>query len=111
MKPVMPDVLAACPAGSLQASISRALGNRSPRSVAFDLGHDRVIRRREVQYNTGLSRSSLYRLIASGNFPPPIQLSENAVGWLATEVSAWIAGRVAATRSNGTSPALAPDGQ
>jgi len=55
---------------------------------------ERLMRRREVQRMTGLSRSSLYRLIASKEFPPPIKLSEKCVAWLESEVSEWIASRI-----------------
>jgi len=74
-----------------------------PRSVATTspVKADRIMRRREVQHSTGFSRSSLYRLIARKEFPPPIRLSKNAVGWLASEVEAWIVSRVAASRREG----------
>lgn len=55
----------------------------------------RFMRRPEVQRLTSLSRSSLYRLIAAGEFPAPIRLSAVSVAWLATEVSLWISERVA----------------
>lgn len=60
--------------------------------------HDSLARRREVQHDTGLSRSSLYRLIAAGEFPAQVRLSSNTVAWLRSEVDAWIASRVAASR-------------
>lgn len=60
--------------------------------VAKALGEaDRFMRRPEVQRVTSLSRSSLYRLIAAGDFPAPIRLSANSVAWLASEVHAWVA--------------------
>jgi prophage regulatory protein len=61
---------------------------------------ERFIRRREVQRLTGLSRSSLYRLIAEKDFPPAIQLSSNTVAWLESEINAWILDRVAASRKH-----------
>jgi len=105
MKPSTSDRAVARPAGSKQARIRDKQGV-SP--VQFDAGRDRIIRRREVQRTTGLSRSSLYRLIAAGSFPSSIQLSANAVGWLEAEISAWIAGRVAASRSGNPRPASMP---
>ncbi len=53
----------------------------------------KVLRRREVQLRTGLPSSSLYALIAQGEFPHPIQLSVNRVGWLEHEINDWIAQR------------------
>lgn len=59
---------------------------------------DRLMRRIEVQKDTGLSRTVLYRLIAAKDFPSQIHLSANSVAWLRSEVDAWIADRVAASR-------------
>ncbi len=38
----------------------------------------------------GLSRSTVYRLEAAGNFPKRIHLSERRVAWRAQDVSAFI---------------------
>ncbi|MGZ5918342.1 MAG: helix-turn-helix transcriptional regulator, partial [Hyphomicrobium sp.] len=40
---------------------------------------------------TSLSRSTLYREIAGGRFPKPHKLSLGRVGWLRSEVEAWMA--------------------
>ena len=42
---------------------------------------------------TTLSRSTLWRLVKSGQFPAPVKLSPGRVGFRATEVHAWIAAR------------------
>ena len=55
----------------------------------------RIIRRREVEGRTGLPRSTLYDHIKRGDFPAPVRLSERSVGWVASEVDAWVAGRIA----------------
>ena len=54
---------------------------------------ERILRRHEVELRTGLPRSSLYRLIAAGEFPRQRRLSPSTVGWLESEISAWISGR------------------
>ena len=59
---------------------------------------DSLMRRIEVQKDTGLSRTALYRLIAGKDFPTQIHLSANTVAWLRSEVDAWIADRVEASR-------------
>jgi prophage regulatory protein len=38
---------------------------------------------------TGLSRSTLYRLIADGQFPRPVRLGPRAVAWRRVDVEAW----------------------
>jgi prophage regulatory protein len=53
----------------------------------------KILRRREVQARTGLPCSSLYALIALGNFPEPIKLSINRVGWLEHQIDVWIVQR------------------
>lgn len=53
-----------------------------------------LIRRAEVEAQTGLARSTLYKLTAEGKFPKPVQLSARCVAFRASEVDAWIALRV-----------------
>jgi prophage regulatory protein len=40
---------------------------------------------------TGLSRSTIYRKVAEGTFPPQHKLSSNAAGWSEEEVDRWVA--------------------
>ena len=53
----------------------------------------RILRRRDVEILTGLSRSTLYAMMADGNFPSPIKLGKRAVGWQDTDLTEWIASR------------------
>lgn len=55
-----------------------------------------ILRRQQVQARTGLSRSSIYAGISTGNFPAPVQLGEKSVGWVESEIDNWIAERIAA---------------
>ena len=41
--------------------------------------NDRLLRRREVEELTGLSRASIYRLMRRGRFPRPVRVSATAV--------------------------------
>lgn len=54
-----------------------------------------ILRRRDVERATGLSRSTLYALMADGKFPRPIRLSLRAVGWLESDLQEWQAARAA----------------
>lgn len=56
---------------------------------------DRFLREPEVQRITGLSRTTRWRLENAGKFSRRRQLSTNAVGWLASEIEAWMAERSA----------------
>ena len=60
-----------------------------------------ILRRRQVEQRTGLARSTLYQYIKDGDFPPPVQLGLRAVGWLESDISAWIAARVKQARPGG----------
>jgi predicted DNA-binding transcriptional regulator AlpA len=48
-----------------------------------------------VEADTNLSRSTIYREISAGRFPPPHQLSPGRVGWSRSETRAWKAARLA----------------
>jgi prophage regulatory protein len=50
---------------------------------------DPILRVREVERLSSLSRATIYRGMASGRFPPAIRLSERRVGWRQAEVIAW----------------------
>ena len=57
-----------------------------------------ILRLPEVKARTGLSRSTIYLRIAEGKFPPPINLGERSVGWVESEIDAWIAKRIELSR-------------
>ncbi|MDD5580876.1 MAG: AlpA family transcriptional regulator [Methylobacter sp.] len=46
---------------------------------------------------TGISRSTIYTLLKTGEFPKPIKLSARSIGWLESELTDWIEQR-ASTR-------------
>lgn len=52
-----------------------------------------ILRLPQVREITGLSKSTIYALIALGMFPPQVKLSARAVGWPADKVFAWVAAR------------------
>jgi prophage regulatory protein len=49
-----------------------------------------ILRLPEVIARTGLGRTSLYRRIGAGAFPPPVKLGPRAVGWRESDVDEWI---------------------
>ena len=53
-----------------------------------------ILRRKQVEKRTGLSRSTIYLRIQKGTFPRPINLGVRAVGWLVNEVEAWLVARM-----------------
>jgi prophage regulatory protein len=54
----------------------------------------RLVRLPEVQRRVGLGRSTIYRWMAEGKFPRPVQLGGYAVAWAEDEVENWIAARL-----------------
>ena len=53
----------------------------------------RLVRLKEVQYRVGLGRSTIYRWMAEGKFPRPVQLGGYAVAWAQEDIDAWICER------------------
>lgn len=51
---------------------------------------ERIIRLKTVLNRTGLSRSTVYRKIAEGTFPPQLRISANGAGWSETEINRWV---------------------
>ena len=51
---------------------------------------DTILRLPAVKDATGLSRSTIYERVRQGTFPAPVPLGAKAVGWLESEVGAWI---------------------
>jgi len=49
-----------------------------------------ILRRKQVEARTGLSRSTIYAFISEGMFPKPINLGNRAVGWIEAEIDAWL---------------------
>jgi len=63
-----------------------------------------ILRLPEVKARTGLARSTIYLRMSEGAFPEPISLGARSVGWIESEIDAWIARRIAEIRN--TRPAL-----
>lgn len=61
----------------------------------------RHLRRPEVEAATGLSRSSIYAMMDSGDFPRPIRIGRRAVAWRESAIIAWLAGRPTTERTVG----------
>ena len=54
----------------------------------------RILRLKEVQRMTGLSRSTIYAEIAKGNFPKQVKLTgARSVGWQENTITQWIESR------------------
>jgi prophage regulatory protein len=49
-----------------------------------------ILRRPQVQERTGLSRSSLYKLIQEHKFPSQRLLGKRSVGWNSLDIDQWL---------------------
>lgn len=49
-----------------------------------------ILRRPTIEQMTGLSRSTIYAMMANGGFPRPVKLGSRAVGWREADVLAWL---------------------
>lgn len=58
-----------------------------------------ILRRRQVEKRTGLSRSTLYEFLKAGRFPRPIRLGLRAVGWVESDIESWLQERIQAGRA------------
>ncbi len=60
---------------------------------------ERILRLADVKARTGLSRSTIYLNIKKGTFPRHYTLGARCVGWLESEIDAWIVGRISKCRT------------
>lgn len=49
-----------------------------------------IIRKSELLFRLGLSDPTIWRMEKKGTFPKRIQLGGHSVGWLLSEIEAWI---------------------
>jgi prophage regulatory protein len=54
---------------------------------------DPYLRFEAVKTQTGLSRTTIHRLVKAGDFPAPKRLGVRAVGWLSSDLARWREGR------------------
>ncbi len=57
-----------------------------------------ILRLPLVKSRTGLSRSSIYLGIAQGTFPKQISLGKRTVGWVESEIEAWVSDQIERSR-------------
>ncbi len=66
-----------------------------------------IIRRKQVEARTGLSRSSIYARLRHNpkrpgdydpTFPKPVSVGAKAVGWVEAEVEAWLVAQIQKSR-------------
>ncbi len=64
----------------------------------FTYSDDPILRIPDVEYEVGLSKSTIYSLVNRNEFPAPIKISSRASGWLLSELKEWKQQRIAESR-------------
>ena len=65
-------------------------GNASPQTLEPQIEDDTMLRMAEVARLTGISGSTVKRMVIDGRFPKPMRLSPRRIGWKPGEVKTWI---------------------
>lgn len=61
--------------------------------------NNKILRFPQVINLTGLARSTIYLRISEGTFPKPFNLGVRTVGWLESDIEAWIQSRIDESKS------------
>ncbi|MCE4062695.1 AlpA family transcriptional regulator [Pandoraea sputorum] len=72
---------------------NQPLGQENPTTVT-------LLRRPDVERITGLSRSSIYAKMKTGEFPRSIPLTNRIVAWLESEILGWVRSRIDVRETN-----------
>ncbi len=75
------------------ASRHKKLATAKQNGRSADAG--RFLRIDDVIATTGLSRATIYRLLAANDFPRKVSLTIRCVGWWEAEVRDWLKNRLA----------------
>ncbi len=77
----------------LLAYLLNSVTHNSPISSQPFNTPDRIIRSKEVQEITGLSRTTIWRMERTNEFPARVSLGVGSVGWKFSEVNSWVNNR------------------
>jgi prophage regulatory protein len=92
-------------AESRTASLTHSKGEKAPPTAAdtrkppFRIGT--LIRLTDVCELLGISRSTIYNLLANSDFPQPVRVGQKAVRWHVDAIDAWRDARAANPRARG----------
>ena len=57
-----------------------------------------ILRLKDVVQRIGLSRSTIYQRMSDGTFPESISLGDRAIGWVESDIDAWLRQQIEASR-------------
>ena len=56
---------------------------------------DRLLTSKQIATETGISRSTIYRLLQNGAFPKPVRIGPRCTRWPESDIRQWLAERKA----------------
>ena len=59
---------------------------------------EKLLRLPQVLNTVGISKSTLYQLVARGDFPKPIKIGQRTSAWPESAIRQWIEQRIAAAK-------------
>lgn len=71
---------------SMADRIAREASSKAPASPTVE----RLLNIRDVQGQTTLSRTTIYRQVGEGTFPSPVKIGTSRVAWRASDIAAWL---------------------
>ena len=79
----------------MQYQNSAPTGNVASSGIqTASIPHEALLRCKDVERRTALSRSRIYDLMGKGEFPRPVRLGSMSVAWSSQEINNWIAQRL-----------------
>lgn len=48
-----------------------------------------LLRARDVQRELGISRTTIWRLVKAGEFPPPLRITSKVIAWRKSDIEEW----------------------
>ncbi|KHA55293.1 DNA-binding protein [Aeromonas hydrophila] len=58
--------------------------------MSIDLSQVTLLKRRQVEAATSLSRSTIYDMMSKGQFPKPVRLGAQRVAWRERDIIEWL---------------------
>ncbi len=58
----------------------------------------KLVKLRAVMDWTGLSRSTIYAMMKSGDFPKSISIGARAIAWADNDIQSWVNSRISASK-------------
>ena len=73
------------------AELNRTLRKKQMEQVQLQ---SRILRRKDVLNRLGIASTTLHNMIHKGMLPKPFKINERSVGWLESDIEAFITSRV-----------------